>query len=259
MIALKRTVFCVLVFGLFSLRAESPVSATPNAFGAARREQQRAEVFEDQTAHTFRVPYLLFLPADYEKNAERRWPLLLYLHGGSLRGNDIESVRKLGLPHKLETNPNFPFVVVSPQCPAGEIWTDVEALGALLDRIQADYRIDSNQVYATGHSMGARGALYLAYRQPERFAAVVALSPLSPIVAWKDNLAKLPVWIFHGKNDTLAPVPDTQELVVGIESAGGHARLDILPDRDHFILDVYDRPEIYKWLLRQKRGAGAQR
>jgi predicted peptidase len=257
----KGLVLCVvLLFVLLDVRAESPVvRATPNAFGAPRREQQHGQVFEGQTTHAFRISYLLFLPIDYEKNAKKRWPLLLYLHGGSLRGNDIESVRKLGLPHKLETDPNFPFVVVSPQCPAGEIWTDVEALGALLDRIQADYRIDSDQAYATGHSMGGRGALYLVYRQPERFAAVVALSPLSPIVAWKDNLAKLPVWILHGKNDTLAPVPDTQELVVGIESAGGHARLDILPDRDHFILDVYDRPEIYKWLLRQKRGAGAQR
>jgi len=183
--------------------------------------------------------------------------LILYLHGGSLRGGDIDSVRKLGLPRKLETDPNFPFVVVSPQCRPGEIWTNVEALGALLDRIQADYRIDADRVYVTGHSMGGRGALYLAYRQPERFAAVVALSPLSPIVAWKDNLAKLPLWIIHGKADTLAPVADTQELVLGIESAGGHARVDILPDRDHFILDVYDRPEIYDWLLHQKRGAGA--
>lgn len=244
----------MLLFALLFARAEGlPESATLRD----RKEQQHAKIFDGPTTHAFRVPYLLFLPADYENNAAKRWPLILYLHGGSLRGSDVEALRKSGLPHKLETTPDFPFVVVSPQCPPGEIWTDTEGLGAVLDRIQADYRIDSDRVYVTGHSMGGRGALYLAYREPDRFAAVLALSPLSPIVAWKVNLAKVPLWIFHGKNDTLAPVAETEELVAGIESAGGHPQLDILSKRDHFILDVYDRPEIYEWLLGHKRRTGA--
>jgi predicted peptidase len=233
----------VFLFALFS-SAESP---------RVSQQQQRAQVFEGQTTDPVRISYLLFLPADYQKNISARWPLILYLHGGSLRGTDIESVRTLGLPHKLESDPNFPFIVVSPQCPAGEIWTDVEASGALLDRLQTDYRIDPDRVYVTGHSMGGRGALYLAYRQPERFAAVLALSPLSPITAWKDNLAKVPLWVLHGRADALAPVADTEELVHGIEKAGGRPRAHILPERDHFILDVYDRPEVYEWLLGQRR------
>jgi predicted peptidase len=248
MTRLNRGLFCTLFFVSFSVCAETPPAS-----------QQRAQVFEGQPTHPFRLSYLLFLPSAYEKNTQMRWPLILYLHGGSLRGTNIEPVRTLGLPRKLEHDPNFPFVVVSPQCPPGEIWTDVEALGALLDRIQVDYRIDSDRVYVTGHSMGGRGALYLAYRQPERFAAVVALSPLSPIAAWKDSLAKVRLWIFHGKNDAVAPVADTEELVRAIKSAGGQPRMDILPERDHFILDVYDRPEVYDWLLRQKRGGGVQR
>ena len=152
------------------------------------------------------------MPADYEKDLRAQWPLILYLHGGSLRGTDIEQVRTLGLPHKLESDPDFPFIVVSPQCPPGEIWTDVDALSALVDHAKTAYRVDPNRIYVTGHSMGGRGALYLAYRSPERFAAVIALSPLSPITAWKDNLAKVPLWIFHGRIDTLAPIADTEEL-----------------------------------------------
>jgi predicted peptidase len=236
------TSFCAFVFAAFAINSRAAVSA-----------QQGPKIFEGQTTHSFRISYLLFLPGDYEKNISTRWPLILYLHGGSLRGTDIESVRTLGLPHKLEREPNFPFVVVSPQCPPGEIWTDVGALNALIDRVQADYRIDPDRIYLTGHSMGGRGALYLAFRLPQRFAAVVTLSPLSPITAWKENLARVPLWIFHGKADMLAPVADTEELVRGIESVGGHPRLNILPERDHFILDIYDRPEIYEWLMKQKR------
>jgi predicted peptidase len=230
---------------------------TAISLAAAPASQQQAQVFQGETMHAYRLSYLLFLPADYQKNPDLSWPLILYLHGGSLRGTDVEKVRTLGLPHKLESEPKFPFIVVSPQCPPGEIWTDVQALSALLDRVKTDYRVDPDQIYVTGHSMGGRGALYLAYCLPERFAAAVALSPLSPITDWKDNLARIPLWIFHGREDTLAPVTETEELVRGIQAKGGHPRVDILPKRDHFILDIYDRPEIYKWLMQQKRGTHA--
>src|SRR5437762_6178741 len=185
------------------------VSPRSDAQGGAV-SRQRPQVLQGTLQHDFRLSYLLFLPTDYDRKLDARWPLILYLHGGSLRGTNIESVRTLGLPHKIESEPNFPFVVVSPQCAPGEIWTDIDALAALLDRVQADYRIDPDRIYVTGHSMGGRGALYLAYRLPHRFAAVIALSPLSPITVWNDNLAKLPVWIFHGRADTVAPVADTQ-------------------------------------------------
>jgi predicted peptidase len=134
----------------------------------------------------------------------------------------------------------------------GEIWTDAEAIGALLDRVMQDCRIDPQRVYITGHSMGGRGALYFAYRMPSRFAAVVALSPYSPITAWGDRLSQIPLWLFHGAADTLAPTAETKELVHAIEAAGGHPRFDSLPARDHSILDVYDWRDIYQWLLQQK-------
>jgi hypothetical protein len=44
-----------------------------------------------------------------------------------------------------------------------------------------------------------------------------------------------------------------EELVHAIEAAGGHPQLTVLPGRDHYILDVYDRPDLYKWLARQKK------
>jgi hypothetical protein len=58
---------------------------------------------------------------------------------------------------------------------------------------------------------------------------------------------------FHGTADTLASITETKELVGAIQSAGGHPRFNSLGGRDHFILDVYDRPDVYQWLLQQKR------
>lgn len=214
---------------------------------------QEAHVFDATVTHRAHFSYLLFLPASYANTPETLWPLILYLHGGSLRGDNAEQLRTLGLPHKLESEPDFPFVVVSPQCPAGEIWTDAEAIDGLLDRVIRDYHIDQQRIYVTGHSMGGRGALYFAYRLPSRFAAVLALSPYSPITAWGGKLTQTPLWLFHGAADTLAPIAETKELVQAIETAGGHPRFDSLPGRNHSILDVYDRRDIYEWLLQQKR------
>ena len=216
-------------------------------------QQQQAHVLKASTTHPVHLPYLLFLPAAYHTEEQPRWPLILYLHGGSLRGGDIERLRTLGLPHKLESEPNFPFVVVSPHCPEGEIWSDSEAIAALLDRIIRDYRIDPQRIYVTGHSMGGRGALYFAYRLPLRFAAVLALSPYSPITAWSGQLAQTPLWVFHGTADTLAPIADTKELLQQTEAVGGHPRFTVLEGRDHFILDAYDREEIYGWLAEHRR------
>lgn len=217
--------------------------------------RQQSHVINSSANHAVRLSYLLYLPESYGVAPEDRWPVILYLHGGSLRGDDVERLRTVGLPSKLEREPDFPFVVVSPLCPEGEIWTDLDGIDALLKRVLHDYHVDPDRIYVTGHSMGGRGALYFAYRLPSRFAAVLSLSPFSPITAWGNKLAHIPLWLFQGTADTLAPIAETKELVHAIEASGGHPRFNSMTDRDHFILDVYDRPDVYGWLLEQKRVA----
>ena len=214
---------------------------------------QQARAFDATLIRPERLSYLLYLPADYPRQPQTRWPLILYLHGGSLRGNEVERLRSLGLPHRLESEPNFPFIVVSPLCAAGEIWSDAGSIAALLDEVAREHRVDAARVYVTGHSMGGRGALYFAHKLPDRFAAVLALSPLSPVDAWAASLAHLPLWIIHGIADTAAPAAETRALADSIRSAGGQPRVSLLEDRDHFILDFYDKREAYDWLLAHHR------
>ena len=213
---------------------------------------QQVHTLQRQVAHKVELQYLLFLPSGYEKSTHA-WPLILYLHGGSLRGDDIARMKKLGLSGKVETDPDFPFIVVSPQCPPGEIWTDVDALGAIVDEVERTHRVDRDRIYVTGHSMGGRGALYVAFKMPERFAAVIALAPISPITAWAEKLAAVPLWLFYGPNDQFTRVQEVEELVHAIEAHGGHPQFTVLPGRDHYILDIYDRSDLYKWLAEQKR------
>ncbi len=241
----------ILLVGSAAILSASLSARAANESGAAPGGQQ-AHTLQREVAHKIQIQYLLFLPDGYEKDTEK-WPLILYLHGGSVRGDDIGQMRKLGLTGKVEGDPNFPFIVVSPQCPKGEIWTDVAALGAVLDDVARTNRVDPDRVYVTGHSMGGRGALYAAFKMPDRFAAVVSLGPYSPITAWAEKLATIPLWLFHGPNDQFTPLKEIEELVQAVKRAGGNPQLTVLPERDHYILDVYDRPGLYEWLALQKR------
>ncbi|HEV2804364.1 MAG TPA: alpha/beta fold hydrolase [Chthoniobacterales bacterium] len=243
-----RLLTAVAVFLFTSTACAETATGSPTP--ASNRQQP--QTLECEVPRAVRMQYLLFLPVAYEKSTDR-WPFILYLHGGSLRGDDIAQVKRLGLPEKVEGEPDFPFIVVSPQCHTGEIWTDVDALAAVLDDVARSHRVDPDRVYVTGHSMGGRGALYAAYKMPERFAAVLSLAPVSPVTAWAAKLASTPLWLFHGPNDQFTPLKEIEELFHATEAAGGHPKLTVLPERDHYILDVYDRPEIYEWLRQQRR------
>jgi predicted peptidase len=236
--------------------APGPVRSADDAGTTPSR--QKTHTLQREVPHKVDIQYLVSVPDDYEKSS-RLWPLILYLHGGSARGNDIGQMKKMGLREKAETDGKFPFVVVSPQCHLGEIWTDTDTLGAILDEVARTHRVDADRVYVSGHSMGGRGSLYAAYRMPERFAAVLSLAPVGPITAWAGKLATIPLWLFHAPNDQFTPLKEVEELVQAIEAAGGHPQFTVLPGRDHYILDVYDRPDLYEWLARQKRKPAAAR
>jgi hypothetical protein len=196
---------------------------------------------------SIRLPYLLFLPFSCEAEPDRRWPVIRYLHGGSLRDDDVERLRTRGLPKRLQKERAFAFIVVAPLCPEGEIWTDTEALSRLLDDITRESRVDTKRIYVVGHSIGGRGALYATYKMPERFAGVVAMSPVSPITAWAEQLRNVPLWLMHGEKDTAVPVKDSNDLSAAIEKASGKLRYTRLPDRDHFLLDIFDKNEVFDW------------
>jgi len=94
------------------------------------------------------MQYLLFTPEGYEQVEGKIWPLIVYLHGGSRRGENIERLREpgYGLPAMVEKNKSFPFIVLSPLCPEGEYWTDTEAVIALLDEVMNKYAVDASRV-----------------------------------------------------------------------------------------------------------------
>jgi predicted peptidase len=207
-----------------------------------------------QTAQQFeKTNYLLYLPEGYGKE-DQRWPLLLYLHGKSLRGSDLEQLKPYGLAALLEKDLRIPFVVVSPQCPDDRYWlTEDETLDRLIDHAVSTYAVDPERIYVTGHSMGGRGTWLLAYKHPEKLAAIVPMSDAPLDDAWARQVAKVPAWVFHGTKDDLEPFERTRQFVEALKKHGAEVKFSPLPDRDHYILDTYENQEIYDWLLLHKR------
>ncbi len=223
---------------------------------------RRVEVTPGQHPRSFRrqitkavdLDYLLFLPQGYGRDLEKKWPLMLFLHGAGERGDRLELVKKHGPPKLVEQQPDFPFIVVSPQCPAGSWWPDkLDDLSALLDEVEADYAVDSHRIYLTGLSMGGYGTWSLAQDQPERFAAIVPICG-GGSRALARRLKDLPVWVFHGAQDKTVPLEESEKRVAAIERAGGSPRLTIYPDAGHDSwTETYDNPELYEWLLSNVR------
>lgn len=198
------------------------------------------------------MKYLLYLPPTYETN-EEEWPLLLFLHGAGERGDDLELVKVHGPPKMIAQGEDFPFVVVSPQCPEG-VWWSIETLHALINEVVATHRIDTSRIYVTGLSMGGYGSWGLAYTYPNLFAAAVPICgggepDKAPL------MKEIPTWVFHGAKDEAVPLERSQEMVDALEEVGGNVRFTVYPEAGHVGAweNAYGDPELWDWLVEQRR------
>ncbi len=203
--------------------------------------------------------YLLFLPKDYGKD-NRKWPVMMFLHGSGERGADLKQVKVHGPPKLVEERADFPFIVVSPQCPQDQWWPgDVQQqmLAELLDDVLTRFNADPQRVSLTGLSMGGFGSWTLAARYPSRFAAVV------PICGGGDpddaaQLKGIPIWVFHGAKDAGVPLKLSEEMVSAIQRVGGTPKLTVYPDAGHDSwTETYKNEALYDWLLAQRRESPA--
>jgi predicted peptidase len=219
---------------------------------------QKAHQFERKITRTVRANYLLFLPDDYKRRGTKRWPLILFLHGAGERGTNISKVTVHGPPKIVKEKPEFPFIVVSPQCPSGESWSN-EVLLALPEEVTKKHAVDTKRIYLTGLSMGGYGTWNLALAHPETFAAIAPIcgggDPLAVLLAdaKKRRLKTLPVWAFHGAKDEVVKVSESQRMVDALRKTGNDAKLTIYDEAGHDSwTETYKNPQLYDWFLKHK-------
>jgi predicted peptidase len=243
---------------VLTLCANAPAQPT-NAQSTAT--MQTAEQFRFQKTLSAKVNYLQFLPKGYDARGERRWPLILFLHGAGERGTNVWRAAIHGPGKQAAAQPDFPFILISPQCPEQQIWSK-EVLLALLDEIIAKHAVDTNRIYLTGLSMGGYGTWDLGLSYPEKFAAIVPICGggelITALLASRDKaeaVKSLGVWAFHGGKDPVVPLSESQRMVDALKKGGvPDVKLTVYPEAGHDSwTETYKNPELYDWLLKHSR------
>ena len=141
------------------------------------------------THHTFRsasmqreVGYCLYLPPGYEKDTQRRYPVIYHLHGAG--GNETRSVYSASvlhegilagkLPELIMVFPNGGRSTMYQDSGDGRFMAETMMIKELIPHIDATYRTiaDRKARCIEGFSMGGRGSTHLAMRFPELFASL---------------------------------------------------------------------------------------
>ncbi|HTI69817.1 MAG TPA: prolyl oligopeptidase family serine peptidase [Candidatus Limnocylindria bacterium] len=246
---------CSTSTGGYGLAAKTPITLT-SPVGAQSPEQ-----FSKTVTKTVGLNYLKYLPKDYSVDATKAWPLVIFLHGAGERGTNLTAVAVHGPPKLVREGRDFPFILISPQCPEGQIWEDDTVLG-MIDEVMAHHRVDPKRVYLTGLSMGGFGTWSLASRHPERFAAVAPicgggerLRILLQTKEQKESMKTLGVWAFHGAKDPVVVLDESQRMVAAFKTAGvKDIQLTVYPEAGHDSwTQAYNEPTFFDWLLSHSR------
>lgn len=198
------------------------------------------------------MKYRLYLPRDYKRDEAATWPLVVFLHGAGERGNDPQRLGVHGIPREADEGREFPFLVLAPQCPDSSVWImQQDQVMELISRICRDYRVDPQRIYLTGISMGGFGTWEIAMAYPEVFAAIVPICGGG--MSWRaDRLLSTPIWTFHGGKDDVVPIVYTEEMVRALRVLGNPVQFTVYPEAGHDCwTEVYQREDIYEWLLEQ--------
>lgn len=201
------------------------------------------------------IHYWLYLPKAATPGTTEKFPLVLFLHGSGERGTQLENVTKHGPPGMIGKNADLDrCIIVSPQCPEKQSW-NAPLLKELCDDVAKKQPVDVQRLYVTGLSMGGFGSWELLASYPGHWAAAVPIcgggKPGSA-----EKFKHVPIWVFHGAKDTAVPVAASEKMIAALEAAGGKPKFTVYPEEGHASwVPAYKDPELWKWLLAQKRPA----
>ena len=199
-----------------------------------------------------RYAYQLYVPKSYQ-SSKAAYPLIIYLHGGTHRGNDLSKLTQYGPPHAVSQGRDINCLIASPQCPEGKYWSTDNWFDSLYTELTTKYRIDPKRVYLTGVSMGGYGTWQTAVARPNTFAAIAPLCGGCDDSTRICQIRNVPVWTFHGTADDLVPFDETARLVRRLNNCQGKVRFTKLAGKGHDILYLYEEKALYNWLLKQHK------
>jgi len=261
----KHTLRWVVLVALFLAN-----HAYSNAQGAdGKASQDWVDLYEPHADDE--MPYRLMKPIHFDAN--RRYPVIVSLHGGGGSGTDNRKQLRgwNRLLAEAQRRRDYPSYVLAPQ--ADHLW-DAKHLQNIKDIIKELPSVDMNRIYVLGHSMGGHGINVLLQIDNDYFAAA---APSAGTGRRQDEdfidakvLKDIPIWAFHGDKDKVCPIGPELKLFAELKEMGGKMKLTIWSGDGHGVADKMitggdngsvqlssDRcdpePEFMKWLFAQKR------
>jgi predicted peptidase len=215
-------------------------------------------------------------PLNFEAN--KKYPVVVFLHGSGERGNDNEAQLNWGADVFLDslTRVKYPAIVIFPQCPKNSKWSEYNKSSAtdstgytwpseqkmftslrlvmeFIDTLRGSSKVDSKRIYLGGLSMGGFGTLELLWRRPDLFAAAIPICGAVNPEKSKEFKSNLPLWIFHGGSDPVIPVSNSRLLYSLLKATSKKVKYTEYPGVGHNSWsNAMHEPQLMEWLFAQK-------
>lgn len=219
------------------------------------------------------LPYRILYPEDYDK--KKKYPLVLFLHGGGERGNDNEKQLVHGTKIFLDpqNRKRYPCIVIAPQCMMDSQWPSAKydrskhplaldfnyeneipraqrAAAELTLNIIKNESVNKKKVYITGLSMGGMGTFEMVYRNPGLFAAAAPICGGGDTKAYSKKQTSTRFWIFHGDADGVIEVRHSRAMYDRLKELKGKVRYTEYPGVNHNSWDnAYAERGFLPWMF----------
>lgn len=199
----------------------------------------------DQTAYQFWV--------NEPSKVEEKNPLVIFLHGRSLSGSNIERLKRYGPLRGIEKGLKLPAYLVAPQLPSGP-WNP-DKVDEVVQYMIEHFAIDESRIYVTGMSLGGYGTMKYASKYANRLAAAIAICGGGEA---KDacNLTNLPIKLIHGDKDFIVPLKESKNILTAVQACNAKApiELEVVKGGNHgSVEDLYRHITLYNWLFQHTK------
>ncbi len=185
--------------------------------------------------------------------------LVIYLHGGSSKGNDNETQMQepgiSAISAWLSANKRKAIMLV-PQCPADKSWlgTMQDAVVSLLQTYIDRGAADASKVYILGGSMGGTGTWNMLSNHPGFFAAAMPVAG-NPSGLDARNVAQTPLFTVMGTADRIMKISNVQTFLAAMDSYHAEYKFNIEEGWTHEnVCENSYTAERLNWLFRHVKG-----
>lgn len=218
--------------------------------------------------------YRILYPKNFDSS--KQYPVLLFLHGAGERGNNNESQLVHGSKLFLDNYESeaFPAIVVAPQCPLDDYWSNVnrdysktglekfkfkrkgkptkalKMVIAFMDNYTKNPYVKKDQIYVGGLSMGGMGTFDILKWRADMFAAAFPICGGGNPKSVKKYAKKLSFWIFHGGKDDVVLPYFSLSMLTALQKQKADVRFTYFELDNHNSWDsTFAEPELFPWLF----------